>query len=55
MKRLSPEMKEHIEGEVTTLCRCWIIETKDGERLGFSDHDEDVLLLGVLCERGLRR
>lgn len=51
MKQLSPEFADHIKREVTTLCRCWIIETVDGTKLGFTDHDEDVLIEAVLCER----
>ena len=51
MKKLPAPLKEHINGEVTTLCRCWVLERKDGQRLGFTDHDENVLVDGVLCER----
>ena len=51
MKHLPEGMKEHISGEVTSLCRCWILERKDGMRLGFTDHDEDILIEGVVCER----
>lgn len=51
MKKLNTEFAEHIRNETTTLCRCWIIETVVGTLLGFTDHDEDILLNGVLCER----
>lgn len=51
MKSLNPDLNDHISGEVTTLCRCWIIETVDGEQQGFTDHDEDVMINDVLCER----
>lgn len=44
-------MKEHIEGEVTSICRCWILQTKNGERLGFTDHDENIFIESVLCEK----
>ena len=52
MKSLSEAFKEHIGREVTTLCRCWIIETVNFEKLGFTDHDVDIEVDGVLCERG---
>jgi len=51
MKTLSQELRDHIQNEVTTLCRCWIIETVSGDQLGFTDHDQDLTVQGVLCER----
>jgi len=51
MKKLSADMQAHIANEVTTLCKCWILETRVGEKIGFTDHDTDILLEGVLCER----
>lgn len=51
MKLISPDFKAHLEGEVTTICRCWIINRTDGQRLGFTDHDEDVTIDGVVCEK----
>ena len=51
MKILSPEIKDHITKETTTLCRCWIIKTIDGHELGFTDHDVDITLNGVTCEK----
>ena len=51
MTELAPEFQSHIGNEVTTLCRCWIVEFSDGSKLGFSDHDRDLDVLGVTCER----
>ena len=51
MKQLSPQIKQHIVNETTTLCRCWILETALGEKLGFTDHDDGILLEGVICEK----
>lgn len=51
MKTISQEMKNHLQGEVTSLCRCWILKTALGEELGFTDHDENIILKGVLCEK----
>ncbi|MEM7214837.1 MAG: DUF2163 domain-containing protein [Pseudomonadota bacterium] len=51
MKQLSPEFREHIEQEATTLCRCWIMELGNGDKLGFTDHDQDLIVNGTVCER----
>lgn len=31
--------REHLERECTTLCHCWLVTRRDGEALGFTDHD----------------
>ncbi len=51
MKQLGSAIKAHIENEVTSLCRCWVLETVRGEKLGFTDHDEDILIEDILCEK----
>ena len=51
MKKLDAPTLEHVKSEVTTLCRCWIIELTNSERLGFTDHDQDLVIDGVVCER----
>ncbi len=51
MKKIDTATSAHIRGEVTTLCRCWIIDLVDGVRFGFTDHDENNEVNGVLCER----
>jgi len=51
MKKLSSDMQAHVSNEVTTLCKCWVLETRAGEKIGFTDHDCDISLEGVLCER----
>ena len=51
MRQLSDDFQNHIEGEVTTLCTCWIITTVKGDNLGFTDHDETIELLGVTCDQ----
>ena len=50
MRELDSRLEAHIFGEATTLCRCWIIESSDGTKLGFTDHDETINLLGIACE-----
>jgi uncharacterized phage protein (TIGR02218 family) len=43
MKTLDPGLAEHVAGGVTTLCRCWRLERKDGTVVGFTDHDGDLV------------
>ncbi len=40
MRSISPELAEHLAGEVTTLATCYRIARVDGIELGFTDHDE---------------
>ena len=44
MRRISPELENHFAGEVTTLATCWRIIRSDGMELGFTDHDEILLI-----------
>lgn len=43
----SPALFEHLTGKVTTICRCWLIERRDGWVRGFTDHDQDLVFDGV--------
>ncbi len=47
MKTLDPGLAGHLAGGVTTLCRCWRVERRDGVVLGFTDHDRDLVVDGV--------
>jgi len=47
MKSLDPDLAAHLAGGVTTLCRCWRVERKDGVIMGFTDHDRDLSFGGV--------
>ena len=42
MKTLDAGLAAHLAGGVTTLCRCWRVERKDGVVMGFTDHDRDL-------------
>lgn len=46
MKTITPTLKTHIEGDVTTLATCWIIVRADGTVFRFTDHDQDILFSG---------
>ncbi len=37
----------HVEGGLTTMCRCWAITRADGVAYGFTDHDEALTFDGV--------
>lgn len=50
MKIISSGLSTHLKSEVTTLCTCWRVVRKDGQVFGFTDHDQDLLIEGVLYE-----
>ncbi|MGB7256975.1 MAG: DUF2163 domain-containing protein [Pseudolabrys sp.] len=52
MRTISSALQEKFDSGVTTLCRCWLITRNDGVTLGFTDHDEDIVLDGVTCRAG---
>lgn len=45
---MSEDMRAHLSGGVTKLCRCWALTRKDGVQLGFTDHDGDLAFDGVV-------
>jgi len=47
MKTLDPGLAAHVAGGLTTLCRCWRVDRKDGVIMGFTDHDRDLAFDGV--------
>jgi len=49
MRQFSPPLKEHVGGNVTTICTCWIIRRRDGTVLGFTDHDQTLQVGDVDC------
>lgn len=48
MKMISEALLAHIQSEVTTLATCWKLTRKDNTTLGFTNHDVDLLIDGVL-------
>ncbi len=50
MKTITTELKNHLAGEVTTICTCWRLVRKDGVVKGFTDHVEDITFESVLYE-----
>jgi uncharacterized phage protein (TIGR02218 family) len=49
MRTIPAGLQAALSSGVTTLCRCWLIRRADGLVLGFTDHDEDLLLGDVVC------
>ncbi|MBK6466760.1 MAG: DUF2163 domain-containing protein [Rhodobacter sp.] len=48
----SEAMTTHLAGATTTLCRAWTVTRRDGVVLGFTDHDRDVEIDGVVHRAG---
>jgi uncharacterized phage protein (TIGR02218 family) len=44
MMILPPALTTHLQQDTTTLCTCWRVTKRNGERLGFTDHDRTLLL-----------
>ncbi len=42
MRNISPGLAAHLDGETTTVCRCWKITRRDNQVLGFTEHDSSV-------------
>lgn len=43
MKTISTELQAHLAGECLTLAHCWKITRTDGEVMGFTEHDQDLI------------
>jgi uncharacterized phage protein (TIGR02218 family) len=39
----------HLATGTTNVCRAWTIRRRDGVELGFTDHDRDLVVAGVVC------
>jgi uncharacterized phage protein (TIGR02218 family) len=50
MKSASTQLAAHVVGESTTLATCWKVTRRDGMVLGFTDHDQDVTVDGLLYQ-----
>ena len=46
------DLLAHLAGGVTTLCRAWAVQRKDGTLLGFTDHDRDLRFDGIVFRAG---
>ena len=50
MRAIDPGLQAHLDTGATSLCRCLKLEARDGEKLGFTDHDRDLTFDGVTYE-----
>ncbi|HXF53616.1 MAG TPA: DUF2163 domain-containing protein [Hyphomicrobiaceae bacterium] len=50
MKALSPGLAAHLAGGATTLAWCWRLTRRDGTKLGFTDHDRNIVFDGTTFE-----
>ena len=48
MRDIPAAFAAHLAGGVTTLCRCWALRRRDGVALGFTDHDRDLTVAGLV-------
>ena len=48
MRDIPTGLAGHLREGATTLCRCWTLRRRDGRVLGFTDHDRDLVLDGVV-------
>lgn len=46
------ELQAHLDGGTTTTCRAWTVTRRDGVVLGFTDHDRDLVIEGVVHRAG---
>jgi uncharacterized phage protein (TIGR02218 family) len=44
MKNISTDMQNHLNGEILTLSNCWKITRRDGVVMGFTDHDQALII-----------
>lgn len=47
MKALSTNFSERLRSSVVSLCHCWKIELEDGLVLGFTNHDDNLMVNGI--------
>ncbi|WP_438274814.1 DUF2163 domain-containing protein [Nitrobacter sp.] len=52
MRNIPSALQAKLDSGATTLARCWIVTRRDGVVLGFTDHDCDLVVGGVICRAG---
>jgi uncharacterized phage protein (TIGR02218 family) len=52
MRSIPTALQSKLDAGVTTLARCWVLTRRDGVVHGFTDHDEDIAIGGVICRAG---
>lgn len=49
MRHVDEALAARIESGAATLCHVWTVRRRDGNRFGFTDHDRDLELDGLVC------
>ena len=52
MRDIPDEMAARIESGAARLCHVWRLERADGAVTGFTDHDRDLVVDGLVCRAG---
>ena len=52
MRDIPEEMADRIESGAAMLCHAWVLRRGDGAVMGFTDHDRDLSIEGVVCRAG---
>lgn len=49
MRDIPEELADRIESGAAMLCHAWVLRRGDGAAMGFTDHDRDLSVEGVVC------
>jgi hypothetical protein len=49
MRAVPADLAARLESGAASLCHAWILTRADGVAMGFTDHDQDLVLDGVTC------
>jgi uncharacterized phage protein (TIGR02218 family) len=52
MRIIPSALQTKLDSGVTALCRCWRLQRRDGIVMGFTDHDQDIVLDSLICRAG---
>ena len=52
MRDIPNELADRIESGAAMLCHAWVLRRRDGAVMGFTDHDRDLSVEGVVCRAG---
>lgn len=48
MRHVPPDLQARLDAGATKLCRCWRVRRRDGRSYGFTDHDRDLDIDGIV-------
>ncbi|GEO84386.1 MULTISPECIES: DUF2163 domain-containing protein [Alphaproteobacteria] len=47
MREIASALAAHLSGDATTLCRAWRVTRRDGQMMGFTEHDRNLAFAGT--------